>query len=207
MATPRPTPTPRRSSPPPRPTPGPPSASQRFLRVAEEEFGRLKREELTASQRRSIEGISFSTVPGLGAVGGRQRGGQTFFRQGPAVTRGIQRLFQTRAATGLRALTGGKTPKRLPGEGVRISEQTTELPAAVRHETAHAVLFKAKVPVKQQHDVIRRARASSKAPIDFGLLSQATRVAQHAPGRSRDQAAKQLRQRLVVRARRHRNRN
>jgi hypothetical protein len=189
MAPPR--PTPRRSGPPPRPTPGPPSASQRFLRVAEEEFGRVKREELTAAQRRSLKGISFGTAPAIGQVGGREVAGRTFFRQGSRVTRAVQR--------GLQAVG------RIPGEGIKISEKTTELPAAIRHETAHALLFKAKVPVKQQHAVLRRSKASSKAPIDFGLLPQATRVEQHAPGRSRDQAAKQLRQRLAIRARRLRD--
>lgn len=190
MATPR--PTPRRSSPPPRPTPGPPSASQRFHAVASEEFGRLKREELTAAQRRSIEGIPFRTSPSLGAVGAQHRAGQTFFRQGSTVRRAVQRGLQAVGA--------------IPQSGIRISEKTTQLSAAIRHETAHALLFKAKVPVKQQHAVLRLARASSKAPIDLPSLPQATRVAQHAPGRSRDQAAKQLRQRLMIRARRLRNR-
>lgn len=190
MAAPR--PTPRRSSPPPRPTPGPPSASQRFLRVAEEEFGRIKKE-LTAAQRRSIEGISFGTSPSIGQVGGREVAGRTFFRQGPIVTRAVQRVLQA----------AGK----LPGEGIRISEKTTQLPAAIRHETAHALLFQAEVPVKQQHAVIKRARASTKQPIELNLLPKATALERAPQSVSRDLDARRLRQQLLSRAVRRRNRD
>lgn len=185
-----PRPTPRRSGPPPRPTPGPPSAGQRFQRVAEEEFGRIRREELTAAQRRSIEGVAFRTVPSIGRVGGREVAGRTFFRQGPAVTRAVQRVLQ---ATG-----------KQPREGIRIAQSAkkSSLASAVRHETAHVLLFKAGVPAAQQEKVLSLARVGTTGAAGFALLPQATRVAQHAPGRSRDQAAKQLRQRLTIRARR-----
>ena len=184
---PRPTPTPRRSDPPPRPTPGPPSEERRFHAIASEEFGRIRRE-LTSAQRRSIKDVPFRTSPSIAQVGGREVAGRTFFRQGPIVTRAVQR--------GLQAV--GKAPKT----GIRISQRASNLPAAIRHETAHAVLFKAKVPVKQQHAVIRLARVGTKGKIDFPLLPQATRLATGPSTPGRERAKKQLRQRLTIRARR-----
>ena len=142
-------------------TPGP----EQVHRTRVENVTRQVRREFTPTQRRALRGVEPRAVGSIGKVGGREIAGQTFYRpKGAAgvITRGLQ--FAGVA----------------PPEGVRISSKASDVPATVRHELTHALLFKRGVAPQLQHPVMDLARVrtggAGRPQVRPGLLPYAQRL-------------------------------
>ncbi len=161
------TPTPPGAGPMPSPVPEAPKTAVRRSRLAAHRRDvatsfQTVLGEATPSQRTLLKGVEPRAVESIGTVGGRAISGRTFFPAGSKATRVIQRGLQTVGV--------------LPKSGIEISAQGRDPTLSkVRHETAHAVLFKQGVGPKQQHPILDRARVRKDNQIDLPSLKTATK--------------------------------
>ncbi len=196
---PRATPTPPGAGPPPTPKPipapeNPTTVSRRnrlnrFRREVSTAFSSVKKE-ATASQRNLISGVQPKAVESIGTVGGRAVSGRTFF-PAPGKTAGI--VTGAIQATGL-----------IPQTGIQISIQGKDPTISkVRHETAHAILFKQGVPSGAQHAILDRSR-DPKGQINLPSIQAAKRATSGSTARGRNEGRQVLRKRQAVLAKRRR---
>ncbi len=140
--------------------------------------------EATPSQRTLLKGVEPRAVESIGTVEGRVVSGRTFFRRSGLVG-GIQRGLQ---AVGV-----------APSQGIQISMQGSDPTVnIVRHETAHAILFKQGVGPKQQHPILDRARVRKDKQIDLPSIKAAKRTKTGSTARGRNEARQNLRKRRAV---------
>ena len=183
------TPTPPGAGPRPSPVPEAPETATRRNRLAAHRqnvataFSSVLKE-ATPSQRNLLKGVTPEAVESIATVGGRDVSGRTFFRSSGAVGV-IQR--------GLQAV--GVAPK----SGIQISSKGKDPTInKVRHETAHAVLFKQGVPSAQQHGILDRARVRKDKQIDLPSIRAAVKTKTASTARGRSEARHNLRKRRQV---------
>lgn len=102
--------------------------------------------EATPAQRQLLKDVTPKAVESIGTVGGKEVAGRTYY-PAPGRTAAI--------------VTGGlQAVGAVPQSGIRISQKAKGQPIrdVVRHEAAHATLFKSNVPVGKQHDIMKLAR-------------------------------------------------
>ena len=141
--------------------------------------------EATPSQRTVLKGVEPRAVESIGTVGGRAISGRTFFPAGSKATRVIQRGLQTVGV--------------LPKSGIEISAQGRDRTIdKVRHETAHAILFKQGIPPAAQHTILSRTGGRKDKGIDLPSLKAAKRTKTGSTARGRNEARQNLRKRRAV---------
>lgn len=153
-------------APAPTATPSPAAAFERPRRALQAEVTRLHERivsrELTPSQRRFAGKIPKpQAVVSIGTVRGIPVAGRS---TAPLPGPGGATAFNI-----VKVLTG-----QPPGRRTRISLQASNVPAALRHETAHQVLTAQGVPRRAQEPIIGRARApGTTSGVSFRLLQSA----------------------------------